>query len=228
MDSFLQNLINGIALGSIYALIALGYTMVYGVLRLINFAHGDVFMVGAFMGYYAARTARSSARQPTSSRRARSCSCCCVRCVVCGALGPDRAARLPAAAHAPRLTSLITAIGVSLLLENGGQLRVRRRPEVLPAAPRKHQIALLGGDDHVDTSVIVLVVALVLMAGLQYIVYRTQVRPRDARGVVQLDGRGADGDPDRPRHLVHVRARLDARGGAAASWSALDTRRSTR
>ena len=52
MDSFVQNLINGVQLGSIYVLIALGYTMVYGVLRLINFAHSDVFMVGAFIGYY--------------------------------------------------------------------------------------------------------------------------------------------------------------------------------
>ncbi len=55
MQEFLQQLVNGISWGSIYALIALGYTMVYGVLRLINFAHGDVFMLGAFAGYYLAR-----------------------------------------------------------------------------------------------------------------------------------------------------------------------------
>src|SRR6187397_1145225 len=57
MTTFLQQIINGISLGSIYALIALGYTMVYGVLRLINFAHGDVYMIGAFVGYYIARFA---------------------------------------------------------------------------------------------------------------------------------------------------------------------------
>ena len=56
MDTFLQQLINGISQGSAYALIALGYTMVYGVLRLINFAHGDVYMFGAFMGYYLANS----------------------------------------------------------------------------------------------------------------------------------------------------------------------------
>jgi branched-chain amino acid transport system permease protein len=55
MESFLQQIVNGLALGSIYALVALGYTMVYGVLRLINFAHGDVYMLGAYFGYYAAR-----------------------------------------------------------------------------------------------------------------------------------------------------------------------------
>ena len=60
MTNFLQQLINGISLGSIYALIALGYTMVYGVLRLINFAHGDVYMFGAFMGYFAARVLEKS------------------------------------------------------------------------------------------------------------------------------------------------------------------------
>ena len=54
MSTFLQQLINGVSLGAIYSLIALGYTMVYGVLKLINFAHGDVYMVGAFMGYYIA------------------------------------------------------------------------------------------------------------------------------------------------------------------------------
>src|SRR6186997_1482310 len=53
MQTLLQNLLNGIAAGSIYALIALGYTMVYGILRLINFAHGDVFMIGSFVGFYA-------------------------------------------------------------------------------------------------------------------------------------------------------------------------------
>src|SRR3954467_14773672 len=55
MESFLQQLINGISLGSIYALVALGYTMVYGVLRLINFAHGDIYMLGAFIGFYTSR-----------------------------------------------------------------------------------------------------------------------------------------------------------------------------
>src|SRR5437660_630347 len=66
METFVQQLINGIVLGSIYALIALGYTMVYGVLRLINFAHGDVFMVGAYIGFYSA-TKIFHIAQPTLS-----------------------------------------------------------------------------------------------------------------------------------------------------------------
>ena len=63
MTTFLQQLVNGLSLGSIYALIALGYTMVYGVLRLINFAHGDVYMVGAYVGYYLSR--RLQGREPS-------------------------------------------------------------------------------------------------------------------------------------------------------------------
>src|ERR1700747_1650884 len=59
MQSFFQYLLNGIAVGAIYALIALGYTMVYGILKLINFAHGDVFMLGSFVGYYAGRWAQA-------------------------------------------------------------------------------------------------------------------------------------------------------------------------
>ena len=126
MTTFLQQLVNGLSLGAIYALIALGYTMVYGVLRLINFAHGDVYMLGAFAGYYLAREL-----QPAASRRSsRRCSCMLGAMVACArARDHDRAAGLPArCARAPRLTSLITAIGVSLLLENGGAARVRRRP----------------------------------------------------------------------------------------------------
>ena len=63
MTTFLQQLVNGLSLGSIYALIALGYTMVYGVLRLINFAHGDVYMVGAYVGYFVSR--RLQGREPS-------------------------------------------------------------------------------------------------------------------------------------------------------------------
>ncbi len=67
MTTFLQQLVNGLSLGSIYALIALGYTMVYGVLRLINFAHGDVYMLGAFVGYYLSRKLQGG-RSRRSSR----------------------------------------------------------------------------------------------------------------------------------------------------------------
>src|SRR5262249_43475810 len=112
MSEFLQQLINGLAWGSIYALIALGYTMVYGVLLLINFANGDVYMIGAMTAFYAARliTQQSS---PFNFIFVLTASM-----MVCALLGAfiERAAYKPLR-KAPRLAALITAIGVSLFLE---------------------------------------------------------------------------------------------------------------
>jgi len=119
LETFLQQLINGLSLGAIYALIALGYTMVYGVLRLINFAHGDVYMLGAFAGYYLANALALDTNPSLLGAIA----------VTLGAMGIcalvgiviERFAYRPVRQHS-RLTSLITAIGVSLLLEYGGQV----------------------------------------------------------------------------------------------------------
>src|ERR1700689_5045272 len=115
MTEFLQQLINGLSLGAVYALIALGYTMVYGVLRFINFAHSDVFMVGAFAGYYLSNyfPHESLWAGPLILAGAM---------VICAALGIiiERLAYRPLRARS-KLNVLITAIGVSLLLENAGQ-----------------------------------------------------------------------------------------------------------
>ncbi|HET6889897.1 MAG TPA: hypothetical protein VFH31_02245, partial [Pyrinomonadaceae bacterium] len=137
MSTFLQQLINGISLGAIYSLIALGYTMVYGVLKLINFAHGDVYMVGAFMGYYLANGLGANAAQAIGlspdSFIARgllgggamepslitALVVMLLAMAICAALGViiERFAYRPVRKYS-RLTALITAIGVSLLLEN--------------------------------------------------------------------------------------------------------------
>jgi branched-chain amino acid transport system permease protein len=115
----LQQLVNGIALGSVYALIALGYTMVYGVLRLINFAHGDIYMLGAFVAYYVARAfgADHGAGLGTAA------VVFVIAMATCALVGAaiERFAYRPLR-NLPRLNSLITAIGVSLLLEFGGQM----------------------------------------------------------------------------------------------------------
>jgi len=110
---FLQQLINGLQLGFVYALIALGYTMVYGIVRLINFAHGDVFMVGAYVGFYA--LASWKLPWPLAIIAAM---------VGCGALGMfiERVAYRPLRS-APRISALITAMGVSLFLEYFTSLR---------------------------------------------------------------------------------------------------------
>jgi branched-chain amino acid transport system permease protein len=123
VTEFLQHLVNGLSIGTIYALVALGYTMVYGVLKLINFAHGDVFMVGSFSGYYVART---TTMKETGSEFLRTAVVTLFAMMICGALGylVERFAYRPLR-HRARLTALITAIGISFLLEYGFQLQFR-------------------------------------------------------------------------------------------------------
>ena len=129
MSTFVQQLVNGLSLGSIYALIALGYTMVYGILRLINFAHGDVYMVGAYVGYYG--SVRFRGLTPSYPR---AIAIMFLSMAVCALLGVaiERFAYRPVRGAA-KMTSLITAIGVSLLLENGGQLLFGADPKFFPS-----------------------------------------------------------------------------------------------
>jgi branched-chain amino acid transport system permease protein len=169
MQELLQNLLNGIAAGSIYALIALGYTMVYGILKLINFAHGDVFMIGSFVGFYAGRAlAKSGGSFGTAV------VILALSMVTCGVLGyiNERVAYRPLR-NAPRIASLITAIGVSFLLEYGGQFVFGPDPKFFPTLIEKH-IIKIGGVVTTNYQLIVLAVAIVFMAILQYIVYGTK------------------------------------------------------
>jgi branched-chain amino acid transport system permease protein len=176
MQTFLQNLLNGIASGSIYALIALGYTMVYGILKLINFAHGDVFMLGSFMGYYGARMYASVTHQPGAPAPSWAMAGIILvfAMLVCGTFGylNERIAYRPLRS-APRIASLITAIGVSFFLEFGGQFVFGPDPKFFPTLIEKHRLNFFG---IVTTSyqVIVLVVALIFMVMLQYIIYGTK------------------------------------------------------
>jgi branched-chain amino acid transport system permease protein len=199
MGTFLQQLINGISLGSIYALIALGYTMVYGVLKLINFAHGDVFMVGAFMGYYLAnglgvRAAQSLFANPEGNFLSRLVThgiigggggepsvftallIMLLAMLICAILGViiERFAYRPVRKYS-RLTALITAIGVSLLLENGGQFVFGADPKPFPQLIASRNIQLPGGAVITNQDLIVLVIAIILMVALQLVVFRTKV-----------------------------------------------------
>jgi branched-chain amino acid transport system permease protein len=171
VDTVLQQLINGLSLGAIYALIALGYTMVYGVLRLINFAHGDVYMLGAFAGYYLAN-ALSMDEHPSMLGGALVTAGAMAICAVAGVL-IERLAYRPVRQHS-RLTSLITAIGVSLLLEYGGQVVFGATPRFFPQMIRS-QTYSLGGVQITNQSLLIIVVAVLLMFGLQFIVQRTKI-----------------------------------------------------
>jgi branched-chain amino acid transport system permease protein len=172
MQTLLQNLLNGIAAGSIYALIALGYTMVYGILKLINFAHGDIFMIGSFVGFYvgnALTKANGGQASPVNAAIVM-----ILAMLICGLLGylNERIAYRPLR-NAPRIASLITAIGVSFLLEYGGQFVFGPDPKFFPTLIEKHVINL-GGVVTTNYQLIVLGVAIVFMAMLQYIVYGTK------------------------------------------------------
>src|SRR5690625_1118867 len=109
MDTFIQQIINGLSLGSVYALVALGYTMVYGIIKLLNFAHGDVYMVGAFVGYYIISN-YNLGFMPTLL----------LTMLITGIIGVViyQVAYRPLR-NSTRIASLITAIGMSYLLQNG-------------------------------------------------------------------------------------------------------------
>lgn len=164
----LQQLINGVSLGAMYALIALGYTMVYGVLRLINFAHGEVFMFGAFVGL----VALTSLQLPLAAALG-------LAMLAASLLGVtiERFAYRPLR-RAPRLSALITAIGVSLLLQNLGVLTVgaapRCYPAAIPADPSPWLQTHLGLVVTYQQIVILLTTLLVLLL-LHLIVKRTRV-----------------------------------------------------
>ena len=169
MTSFLQFLIKGIAVGSLYALLALGYTMVYGILQFINFAHSDVFMLGAFFSWRLATLFRVTEPSLVAATG-----------ILLGAMGMcaltgfllERFAYRPLR-RAPRLNVLITAIGVSLLIENVGQLVFGKNVVQFPQLLVDHTFLLAGV--HVrSVEVIAVVTSLALMVGLNALVYRTR------------------------------------------------------
>lgn len=180
MIEFLQQLINGLAQGAIYALIALGYTMVFGVLRFINFAHGDVFMLGAFAGFYVGPRVLNfwggGASYPGAA------VVLLVAMLICAAIGilieflcyrPLR--------DRPKLTVLITAIGVSLFLENAGQFVFGADPKSFPEliTDRALEIPESWGAVSLLTitanQLIVVGVTLALLFGLRFVVLHTRM-----------------------------------------------------
>ncbi len=174
MDSFCQQLINGLALGSIYALIALGYTMVYGVLRFINFAHADVLMLGAFSAYFLSPAVQKLLPLPGVGGALVVMLLAAMICAGVGVLIEILAYR-PLRGR-PKLTVLITAIGVSLLIEYSCQHRAvfgaATRP--FPELISEKNLEVLGLTISSNDLVVVLVTA-ILLAAMWFIVHRTRV-----------------------------------------------------
>jgi branched-chain amino acid transport system permease protein len=171
VHEFLQQLINGLSLGAIYALIALGYSMVYGLLKFINFAHGDVLMIGAFAGYYATPIVRQLFPDPWMTTAA----VLIWAMVVCAVLGMiiERLAYRPLR-NQPKLAVLITSIGVSLLLSYGGQIVFGVNQKAFPDLLPPIRIALGEGVTISGNHLLVMVVTLILLIGLREVVLRTR------------------------------------------------------
>lgn len=164
METFFQQMINGLSLGSIYALIALGYTMVYGIIKLINFAHGDIYMVGAFIGYTMIHSFGMGFFPALLTAMALS--------ALLGVL-IERIAYKPLR-HATRIAVLITAIGVSYLLQNGMLYfygaEVRSFPQVVD-----NTLFEIAGLQVSRIQLLIFATTLVLMVLLQFIVQKTKM-----------------------------------------------------
>lgn len=176
MEDFIQHLINGISLGSIYALIALGYTMVYGILQLINFAHSEVYMLGAFAVYYTVGVLGQVSGAAPTPGFGLFVFVLIVAMVACSLVGLtiERFAYRPLR-HAPKLNTLITAIGVSLFLQYAGQVVFGADPKSFPTILEDRTLFHSGAIDVRFLDVTILVVGLVFMAGLHYLIYNTKV-----------------------------------------------------
>ena len=159
-----QQLVNGIILGSIYALLALGYTMVYGIIKLINFSHGDIYMIGAFVGYYA-----------INSLKMNFWIALVFSMIVCAILGVviEFLAYRPLR-NSTRISALITAIGVSFFLEYIMVYFVGADTRSFPQSIKVHTYHL-GSISVTNVQLLILVVALVLMVALQLIVKKTKM-----------------------------------------------------
>lgn len=164
LSTFFQQVLNALQLGAIYALIALGYSMVYGIIKLINFAHGDIFMVGAFLGFYLA-TLLHLPFLPTLL----------ISMVLTALMGisVERVAYRPLR-NAPRLSLIITALGVGLFLENFTRAVIgpdyHNFPALIPSATYT-----MGGVATTNIQLLIIAVSVVLMLLLRYIIQKTLV-----------------------------------------------------
>lgn len=196
MALFFQLLVAGLVIGSIYSLISLGYTMVYGIIELINFAHGDIFMVGTivvivfFQNVFHITETSHLSGWPLFGVLAVTCLATMLLCALLGVVMELIAYR--PLRNAPRLAPLISAIGVSLILEDLGKFFIGAAPASSPDVISRVHYCLgatttgqvCQGVDITNIDIMVIIVALVLMLGLQWLVTRTRIG-RAMRAVAQ-------------------------------------------
>ena len=165
MAQFLQQLINGLSLGSIYALIALGYTMVYGIIKLINFAHGDIYMIGAYIGYACIRHFKLGFIPSLL-----------ISMVACSLLGfaIEKIAYKPLR-NSIRIAALITAIGVSLFLEYSTMAIVGATVKTYPEVVKTVTFTPIEGVVINIQQIFIFSVTIILMVILQFIVHKTRI-----------------------------------------------------
>ena len=163
-DMFMQHFINAVGLGSLYGLIAIGYTMVYGILRLINFAHGDIFMLGAYFVFFATVQYKLPWAFGVFAAIAGA--------TVCGLL-VDRIAYRPLRT-APRISALISAIGVSFFIENLSVVIFSGMPRPVLQPPLLMEAFSIGGVRLVPLALLVPAISFAMAAGLLWLVYRTR------------------------------------------------------
>jgi len=171
METFIQQIINGLVLGSMYALVALGYTMVYGIIGLINFAHGDVLMVGALVSWTFV-TAMDGAGMPGWLMLLLSVPLAILVCCTLN-FSIEKVAYRPLRS-APRLAPLITAIGMSLLLQTLAMIVWKPNPKPFPALLPADPIDL-GGPVITVTQILILGLTAVILAALMWLVNRTKL-----------------------------------------------------
>ena len=163
-QTFMQQFVNALSLGSLYALIAIGYTMVYGILRLINFAHGDVFMIGGYLAFYAVTTFMMPWWIAVIVA---------IGLTTIFGMGLERVAYRPLR-DSPRISIMISAIGASFLIENLAIVLFDARPKAFPV-PDFFASTFVLGDVHVSTvSVVIPIVTAIILGLLLWVVYRTK------------------------------------------------------
>ncbi|MDA0225506.1 MAG: branched-chain amino acid ABC transporter permease [Proteobacteria bacterium] len=171
MDIFLQQVVNGLTLGAVYAVVALGYTMVYGIIQLINFAHGEVVMIGAMVAFTVINALAPSGLPPIVVVMI-GAGCAIPTCMLIG-YSVERLAYRPLR-RAPRLAPLISAIGMSIILQHLAMMVWSRNVLAFPQIIPSHTFHFFGATI-TNVQLVILLICVTIMAGLATLVYRTRL-----------------------------------------------------